>query len=570
MLSSRLRGKSLMAVNGVPLLYHTLESVKGLGFLDEVVVATTRAKADDPIVAACTSLNIECVRGDSENVLSRFVAAAKGLGEEDVVVRFTADNPVYNQALSNQALAQFKDENADYLCIEGLSHLIPEFIRVRGLREIDKLAEKDFDREHVTPYFRKNRDVFSVIILPRTFGGLQPELDRYLGVDTRDDLARYEKMLAALGDQTQDLTKVYDWLSKNAVNKTLETGKVVELDGVKVGKGQPTYVIAEIGQNHNGSVELAKQLIDMAVRCKADAVKFQKRDIPSELTKEAYDRIYDSPNSFGHTYGEHRMALELDEEQHQELKEYASAQGITYFCTPCDIPSVEMMERIGVPFYKVASRDLTNLPTLGAMAKTGKPVIISTGMANLEDIEDAIEVLGKDRDDILVLQCTSQYPAALENVNLRAMNTLEEKFGKIVGFSDHTVGVITSVAASVMGAAVIEKHITLSRAMKGSDQAGSLEETGLRQMVKYIRECELAKGDGVKVMNPAVEAAKVKLARSLTSKIDLPAGTVLEEEHLVLKSPGNGLTWAQRHLVIGKKVLQDIPADATIWPDNLA
>lgn len=559
-----------MAVNGIPLLYHTLESVKGLGFLDEVVVATTRAKADDPIVAACTSLNIDCVRGDSENVLSRFVEAAKGLGEEDVVVRFTADNPVYNQQLSNQALDQFKAENADYLCIDGLSHLIPEFIRVRGLREIDKLAEKDFDREHVTPYFRKNRDVFSVIILPRTFGGLQPELDRYLGVDTRDDLVRYEKMLAALGDQTQDLSKVYDWLGANAVNKTLDTGKVVELDGVKVGKGQPTYVIAEIGQNHNGSVELAKQLIDMAVRCKADAVKFQKRDIPSELTKEAYDRVYDSPNSFGHTYGEHRMALELDEDQHQELKEYASAQGITYFCTPCDIPSVEMMERIGVPFYKVASRDLTNLPTLGAMAKTGKPVIISTGMANLEDIEDALEVLGKDRDDILILQCTSQYPAALENVNLRAMNTLEEKFGKIVGFSDHTVGVITSVAASVMGAAVIEKHITLSRAMKGSDQAGSLEETGLRQMVKYIRECELAKGDGVKIMNPAVEAAKVKLARSLTSKTDLPAGTVLQEEHLVLKSPGNGLTWAQRHLVIGKKVLQDIPADATIWPDNLA
>ncbi|MEO0734978.1 MAG: N-acetylneuraminate synthase family protein, partial [Bacteroidota bacterium] len=344
----------------------------------------------------------------------------------------------------------------------------------------------------------------------------------------------------------------------------------VELNGIKVGAGHPTFVIAEIGQNHNGSVELAKKLIDMAVRCQADAVKFQKRDIPSELTRAAFDRIYDSPNSFGRTYGEHRMALELDEDQHQELKEYASAQGITYFCTPCDVPSVEMMERIGVPFYKVASRDLTNLPTLEAMAKTDKPVIISTGMANLEDIEDALEVLGKDREDIIILQCTSQYPAALENVNLRAMHTLEEKFGKIVGFSDHTVGVITSVAASVMGAAVIEKHVTLSRAMKGSDQAGSLEETGLRQMVKYIRECELARGDGVKVMNPAVQAAKEKLARSLTSKVDLPVGTVLTEDHLTLKSPGTGLTWAQRHLVVGKRVISAIPADATIEPDHLA
>lgn len=559
-----------MAVNGVPLLYHTLESVKQLGFLDEVVVATTLSKADDPILAACESLGVSCVRGDSENVLSRFVLAAEGLAEEDAVIRFTADNPVYNKALSNKALEVFSKDVLDYLCVDGLSHLVPEYIRVRGLREIDRLAEKRFDREHVTPYFRKNRDLFNVSILPRTFGGLRPEFDRYLGVDTRDDLNRYEAMLSALGQDTQDLDKIYSWLAENAINKVIETGKVVELNGIKVGHGQPTFIIAEIGQNHNGSVELAKQLIDMAVRCQADAVKFQKRDIPSELTKEAYDRPYNSPNSFGRTYGEHRIALELDEEQHLELKEYASAQGITYFCTPCDVPSVEMMERIGVPFYKVASRDLTNLPTLEAMAKTGKPVIISTGMANMEDIEDGLEALGKDRDDVIILQCTSQYPAALENVNLRAMNTLEEKFGKIVGFSDHTVGVITSVAASVMGAAVIEKHVTLSRAMKGSDQAGSLEETGLRQMVKYIRECELAKGDGVKVMNPVVEAAKEKLARSLTSKMALPAGTILEEKHLVLKSPGNGLTWSQRHQVLGKKVIADIPPDATIWPENLA
>ncbi|MEO0734364.1 MAG: NTP transferase domain-containing protein, partial [Bacteroidota bacterium] len=169
MLSSRLRGKSLMAVNGVPLLYHTLESVKGLGFLDEVVVATTTARADDPIVAACASLEVTCVRGDSENVLSRFVAAAEGLAEEDVIVRFTADNPIYNRELSGQAFAQFTAENLDYLCVDGLSHLVPEYVRVRSLREIDRLASTRFDREHVTPYLRKNRDVFAVAILPRTY-----------------------------------------------------------------------------------------------------------------------------------------------------------------------------------------------------------------------------------------------------------------------------------------------------------------------------------------------------------------------------------------------------------------
>ena len=311
----------------------------------------------------------------------------------------------------------------------------------------------------------------------------------------------------------------------------------------------------------------ARKLIDMAVRCGANAVKFQKRDIASELTKEAYDRVYDSHNSFGHTYGEHREFLELDEEQHKELKEYSLAQGITYFCTPCDIPSVEMMERLGVPFYKVASRDLTNLPTLDAIAKTGKPVILSTGMASLEDIEQALEVLGNRPESILILQCTSQYPAELEKVNLRAMSTLREKFKKITGFSDHTAGIIASVTASILGAAVIEKHITLSRAMKGSDQAGSLEETGLKLMVKYIREAEKSLGDGVKAVDPVTRPAKEKLARSITSKVPIPEGTILEEAMLCLKSPGTGLKWAEKELLIGKKSLQAIPPDVTLTPE---
>jgi sialic acid synthase len=229
-----------------------------------------------------------------------------------------------------------------------------------------------------------------------------------------------------------------------------------------------------------------------------------------------------------------------------------------------------MMERLGVPFYKVASRDLTNLPALAAMAKTGKPVIISTGMASLEDIEDALEVLGKDRKDIIILQCISQYPADMDNVNLRVMDTLRERFGKITGFSDHTAGIIASVTAAVMGAAVIEKHITLSRAMKGSDQAGSLEEPGLKKMIEYIRLSERAKGDGVKVVNPATQAAKEKLARSVTSKRAIKAGTVLTEEMICLKSPGTGLTWKNRTQILGKTAKKDLAPDATLWPEDFA
>lgn len=331
-----------------------------------------------------------------------------------------------------------------------------------------------------------------------------------------------------------------------------------------IGDGEPTFVIAEIGQNHNGDIELAKKLIDMAYDCGADAVKFQKRDIPSELTKEAYNKDYNSSNSFGKTYGEHRIALELNESEHRELKSYADSKGIPYFCTPCDVPSVEMMERLNVPFYKIASRDLTNIPTLEAISKTGKSVIISTGMASYEDIEDALDTLGRDRSDIIILQCISQYPAEMNKVNLRVMETYKSKYNKIVGFSDHTPGIIASVTASILGASIVEKHITLSRAMKGSDQAGSLEEPGLRKMIKYIRAAQEALGSPEKTVDPATNAAKVKLARSLTSSRDLKKGQVLTEDMLCLKSPGDGLLWRERQKVLGKTLIKDVLSDTTI------
>ncbi|MCG8332866.1 MAG: N-acetylneuraminate synthase family protein [Chitinophagales bacterium] len=566
MLSQRLRGKSLMSVAGSPLLYRVVNNIKAIPFIDEIMIATTRAEADDPIAAAATNLGVDIYRGDSMNVLKRFKDASADLDEEDIVVRFTADNPFYYYPVAMAAYKLHLDKNADYTHVDGLSHIVPEFIKVRALREANSLAETDFDQEHVTPYLRKNSDQFKIQILPASFEGLRDDHDRYLTIDTRADLDRFEAMIEKLNldEEGIDFGKIYHYLDQVKHHQENELGLQAKLGNTWIGDGHPTFVIAEIGQNHNGSMENAKKLIDMAVRCGANAVKFQKRDIPSELTQEAFDKVYDSPNSFARTYGEHRMFLELDESQHKELKEYALAQGIIYFCTPCDVPSVEMMERLNVPFYKVASRDLTNLLTLEAIAKTGKPVIISTGMASIQDIEDALNALGNGPSDIIILQCISQYPADLERVNLKAMHTLRKRFNKIIGFSDHTTGIIASVAASIMRAAVIEKHITLSRAMKGSDQAGSLEETGLKLMIKYIRESEKAMGDGIKEVDPATKAAKEKLARSLTSKINIPKGTILTEDMLCLKSPGTGLKWIEKNQLLGKASLQDIPADVTL------
>ncbi len=568
MLSSRLRGKSLMSVNGIPLLYRVIQSVKNIGIFDDIIVATTRFVADDPIEAALKDFapGVKVVRGDSQDVLNRFAEALHNYHEEDILARFTADNPIYNKQITRSVFDLHQKQSADYTYIDGLSPLAPEFLKVGLIREANRLTQDEFDREHVTPFFRKNAQNYKIIKLPKNWKDLRPELNRYLTIDTREQLEIIEKMMKTLDFDTRSpyLKDIYDFLEREIKPEISRNKFHVLLDGTPVGEDLPAYIVAEIGQNHNGSIDLAKQLIDLAVDAGANAVKFQKRDMSSELTKAAFDKPYDNPNSFGKTYGEHRLALELNEEQHKELKEYAQARGITYFVTPTDIPSVEMMERLDVPFYKVASRDLTNLPLLKRLAKTRKPVIISTGMASLEDIDDALEILGKDRKDIIILQCISQYPADLERVNLKVMDTLKQKYGKITGYSDHTTGMVAAVTASVLGASVIEKHITLNKAMKGSDHAGSAEKDEFMQMIKCIRDARKTIGDGIKTIDPVTQAAKEKLARSLVSKIPIKKGTVLTEDMLVLKSPGTGLKWKEKDMILGKKAIVDIEADVTL------
>ncbi len=323
-------------------------------------------------------------------------------------------------------------------------------------------------------------------------------------------------------------------------------------------------IVAEIGQNHGGDIETAKRLIDMAAECEATAVKFTARDIVSDATQEMRDSPYTSPNSFGATYGEHRQALELTEESHAELKAYAEARRLIWFCTACDIPSVEMLERLGNPFYKVASRDLDNGPLLDRISQTGKPIFLSTGMSNTADIAAALKQLDDVRDNVVLMHCLSQYPADYWQMNLRAMQTMHRLFDLPVGLSDHTPGIVTAQAAVALGACVVEKHVTLSRAMPGTDHAAALEREGLRRLVRNIRITEAAMGDGIKRREPECETARRKLGRSLSSKAAILRGTLITADMVCLKSPGWGITWANRDQVIGKRAVADIPADTTI------
>lgn len=571
MLSSRLRAKSLISVHGQSMLKRVLDRVKAMQVVDEILIATTKEPADDPIEAFANYNKVLVFRGDQNDVLGRFYESSVDLSDDDIIFRITADNPFYDPDRASHLLKRHLETKADYTHIEGLSHVVPEIFSYGALKKINNLATADFDREHVTPYFRKNPQLFNVQTFPTNFEKLRPELDKYLTIDTYEQVEFIEKMLndIEINYAFVSVDSCYAWLDnflseKGNYEKKGKNELKVNLIGHEIGDGCPTFIVGEVGQNHNGSLEMAKNLIDMAARCGIDAVKFQKRDIKWDLTQEAYNQPYDNPNSFGNTYGKHREFLELSEEQHKELKEYTNARGLIYFCTATDIPSIKVMERVGNPIYKVASRDLANIPLLKEIARTKKPVILSTGMSDLVDIREAINVFAEYDSPIILMQCISQYPADLDKVNLAAIKTLRKEFKRLIGYSDHSVGIIAPISASILGACIVEKHITLSRALKGTDHAGAIEEEGLRRIVKYIREAEIAQGSGLKQFEEVVQNAKKKLSRSLCSKIFIKKGSMLTEEMLVLKSPGEGISWKDRSLIIGKTASKDILENTTL------
>lgn len=342
-----------------------------------------------------------------------------------------------------------------------------------------------------------------------------------------------------------------------------------------------TYIIGEIGQNHNGSVDFAKLLIEVAARPVVDrlfgeklrgmdAIKLTRRDLNQELSTSQMNRIYDTPHSFGKTYGEHREVLELNDEEHFELFKYAKTFGLDFVETLCAKGSLSMLKLFTPDKLKVASRDITNLPLLEVMAETKIPIILSLGMAGKEELDEALNIITKYHTNISILHCVSEYPTQYKNVNLNTIKYLQDNYKQYtIGYSDHTIGIATPVAAVAMGAKVIEKHISIDRKMKGTDQAGSLAIDGIERMVRDIRNMEMAMGkDGLYICDD-VKAAKEKLERSIASMHKLKAGQLLTENDIHLLSPGSGYKWSEKDSILGKKLTIDLPANEVIYPENL-
>lgn len=325
------------------------------------------------------------------------------------------------------------------------------------------------------------------------------------------------------------------------------------------------FIIAEAGVNHNGDLNTAKKLIDAALEAGADAIKFQSFKAENLVTKDAPKALYQKENTGSGNQYDMLKKLELSFDDHIMLKKYCEEKGIMFISTPFDFESVDLLEKLEIPMYKISSGDLTNIPFLKYIAKLNKPMIVSTGMGNLGEVEMAVEAIkNTENNKITLLHCTSNYPTNYDDVNLNAMITMKNAFKLPVGYSDHTIGIEIPIAAAALGAAIIEKHFTLDKNMEGPDHKASLNPNELKQMVSSIRNIERALGDGIKKCNKNEEKSKFVSRKSIVAKKHIKLGEKIDINMLELKRPESGIMPQYIDSVVGKSAICDIEKDSII------
>lgn len=333
-----------------------------------------------------------------------------------------------------------------------------------------------------------------------------------------------------------------------------------------VGKDNEVFVIAEAGVNHNGDINLAKKMIDMAIWAGADAIKFQTFKTEKLVTGYAAMAKYQKDN-IGLEDSQFNMLkkLELYYKEFRELKDYCDNKNILFLSTPFDFQSVDFLNSIGMEAFKISSGDLNNIPFLEYISKLNKPIILSSGMATIGEVEEALNVIYASKlRDVAVLHCTTSYPAKLESVNLKAMVTIRDAFKVVCGYSDHTEGIVIPIAATSLGANIIEKHFTLDKTMKGPDHKASLEPKELKEMIENIRNIQKAMGSGIKMFTESEEETRNVARKSIVASRNIKAGELIEMNDIEFKRPGTGIMPKYYKDIIGKKARVDIEMDAQI------
>jgi sialic acid synthase len=346
--------------------------------------------------------------------------------------------------------------------------------------------------------------------------------------------------------------------------------RTLQIESTQINDAGDCYVIAEIGHNHQGNLETAKELFRAAKECGVNAVKLQKRDNRSLYTREMYDKPYENENSFGATYGQHREFLEFGKSEYKELQRFARELGLAFFATAFDFRSADFLAELNTPAFKIASGDLRNIPLLKYVAAFQKPLIVSTGGGTIDDVQRAYDAVMPINPQLSILQCTAGYPCAFEEMNLRVISTFRERFPDVViGLSSHDSGIAMVVAAYILGARIVEKHFTLNRTMKGTDHAFSLERGGMRRVVRDLKRVRLALGDGLKSTYRSEVAPLLKMGKKLVAAVDLPANHVVRHEDIAIKSPSDGLPPYELDRVVGKVTRRPLKQDENIAIEDL-
>ena len=345
-------------------------------------------------------------------------------------------------------------------------------------------------------------------------------------------------------------------------------GNKVSIEGTEIGEGKPCYIIAEIGINHNGKISLAKKLIDVATKSGANAVKFQKRNLDSIYRKE----ILENPNL--DSQGTEILIgvlkeVEFDEDDYKEIIEYCKEKKITFLCTPWDNVSVDFLEKFNVSAYKIASADMTNIPLIKYISDTKKPMIISTGMSTLQEIEKTVNFVKELSAPFVLLHCNSTYPSPTDLLNLEMISLLKGKFCVPIGYSGHEISIFPSIAAVNLGAVVVERHITLDKKMEGLDHAASLEPDEFEQLITGIRESELAYGKPEKKMTRGEILQREVLAKSLVCSNTIEVDQVFSEKNIEVKSPARGLSPQYYYEILNKKSKRKIEKGEYILDSDL-
>ena len=344
--------------------------------------------------------------------------------------------------------------------------------------------------------------------------------------------------------------------------------KAIKIEGVDIGKEYPCYIIAEIGVNHNGKLSLAKKLIDASIESGVNAVKFQKRDLKSLYRKESLENPNSESQGFEILLAE-LQEVELTKNDYMEIIDYCKKKKITFLCTPWDMPSVDFLEELDIVAYKISSGDMTNFPLIKYVSKTRKPMIISTGMSKIEEIEKMVSFVKEQNIPFVILHANSTYPSPIESLDLNLIPEFRKKFDLLVGFSGHEIGIIGSITAANMGAVIIERHITLDKTMKGLDHSSSLEPNEFKEMVSLIRLSEKAKGKPIKKMTRAEVLQREVVSKSIVCVLDICKDEIFSDKNIEAKGPEKGLSAQYFFDIIGKKSPRDIKCGEYVLEEDM-